>query len=897
MRRAPLLLLLLLILPVLALAADEIPEGRLPQHVVPEHYDLTLTIVPESESFSGETRIRVRVSEAVDHIWLHARNMDMQETSITLENGETLTVDYEQLNEFGVSKLSLPREIAPQTVTLNFSYTAPFDGELRGLYKVEEGDESYAFTQFEAIDARGAFPSFDEPAFKTPFDIAVIVREDHVAIGNMPVVSEAKIGDGMKKVTYQTTPKLSTYLIAFAVGPLEVVDGGAFPPTEVRDYEVPFNGIAVKGKGDQFGYSLENTRGILEALEAYFGIPYPYPKLDVIAVPDFSAGAMENVGAITFRETLLLFDENASAQQKLNYAVVMAHELGHMWFGDLVTMPWWDDIWLNEAFATWIAYKAVYDWDPETRGDVLLLRYSMGAMPQDALGAARQIREPINTVNDISNAFDGITYRKGGGVLSMFEQYLGEENFRKGVQLHIERNAEGSADVNDFMKALSDASGQDITSAFSSFLFQSGVPNIDVSVSCVADNAIARIEQSRYLPLGSKADADRTWEIPVCMRYAVEGVEKEECAMVTRKTATLPLSESGCPDWVLPNANAAGYYRWSMPAEAYEALNEAPADTFNDRELMSIADSVNAAFDAGRLNMAEAVNAVRPLANANDPRVITKPMDMLIYMRNNLAASDADRARFEAVTRDMYADAFVRLAFSGRNDDNTQELRRNLVKFLALVGEDPVVRGELARLVTQALDHDGPFSDVIDTNVMRTAFIVAMQEGDAELFDELLARFRQSTDGTMRPILLAALGSARDPALLARGRNLLLDPDLRSNEYRTLLFAVAGVDEASTGARIAWDTRKLDSTWNWMQNNIDALTELMPTGHLSWIPASFGGFCSSEKAVELQAFFEPRVEGMRGGPRVLAQVIETVENCAALKAAQQGKARSYLADL
>ena len=243
------------------------------------------------------------------------------------------------------------------------------------------------------------------------------------------------------------------------------------------------------------------------------------------------------------------------------------------------------------------------------------------------------------------------------------------------------------------------------------------------------------------------------------------------------------------------------------------------------------------------------------------------------------------------------ADAFARLAISGRNDDNIQELRRNVVKFLALVGEDPVVRDESVRLVKKALRHEGPFSDVIDTNVMRTAFIVAMQEGNAELFDELLARFRESTDGTIRPILLTALGSARDPDLRARAQSLLLDPDLRSNEYRTLVFALTGVDRGATGARITWDTHNLDSAWNWMRNNIDALLELMPTGHHSAIPMSFAGFCSAEKAAEVEAFFEPRAEAMRGGPRVLAQVIETIENCAALKTGQQGKARSYLADL
>ncbi|HET9680018.1 MAG TPA: M1 family metallopeptidase, partial [Gammaproteobacteria bacterium] len=492
-----------------------IPTGRLPQTVIPQHYTVDLTMNPDEPTFSGHTEIAVKITEPVDTIWLHGKDLRVSKATLKLASGDTVPVDYQQVKDFGVVKLALPQTVQPQAATLIFDYTADFSKGLLGAYRVQEDGEWYVFTQFEPTAARMVFPSFDEPAFKTPYDITITAPAGDKVVANTPQIDSKTLDNGMVQHVYATTKPLPTYLIAFAAGPLDIVEYAAIPPNDVRDHPVPLRGVTVKGKGDQIAYALENTAGIVKALENYFQIPYPYQKLDIIAVPDFGAGAMENAGAITFREVLLLIPdpENAPSWQLEAYAGVMAHELAHQWFGNLVTMPWWNDIWLNEAFATWMAAKAVESWDPSLPVKQDIASRISRAMGADSLATARQIRQPIKSHHDIHNAFDGITYSKGGSVLLMFEQYLGEETFREGIQYHLKRFANGNADVFDFLESLSHAAGKDITPAFKTFLFQAGIPLIEFDVNCDEGKPTVTLSQSRYVPLGSTANTDQQWKV------------------------------------------------------------------------------------------------------------------------------------------------------------------------------------------------------------------------------------------------------------------------------------------------------------------------------------------------------------------------------------------------
>ena len=373
---------------------EEIPTGKLPEGVRPTSYRLSLEVTPESDTFSGSTMVTVELDAPSDEIWMHGERLEV--SSVYATHATTrIKGSWEQITPDGVARVILREALPAGRSTLHFEYTAPFDTPLRGLYRVTTGGHTYAFTQFESISARLAFPCFDEPRFKTPFELTLTVPGEQFAASNTPVDRAIPLPDGRQRISFLPTPPLPTYLVAMAVGPFDVVTGATIPPGPERRVPIPLRGLATKGRGALLKLALDHTAKYVEALERYFGIAYPYRKLDLVAVPDFAAGAMENVGLITFREWLLLLDaERATEGQRRAFAYVMAHELAHQWFGNLVTMPWWDDIWLNEAFATWMGDKVVHQLHPEYNSDLARLSSAHRAMNLDSLVSARSIRQP-----------------------------------------------------------------------------------------------------------------------------------------------------------------------------------------------------------------------------------------------------------------------------------------------------------------------------------------------------------------------------------------------------------------------------------------------------------------------------------------------------------------------
>ncbi|MGB5695599.1 MAG: M1 family metallopeptidase [Polyangiales bacterium] len=847
-------------------AAEAVPGGKLPEGVRPTSYRLSLTVIPDREEFSGTVMISLELDEPSDGFWMHGEGLTV--TSIHATHGSSrVQAHWEQRTSDGVAHVALDETLPAGASTLHVTYTAAFDTPLRGLYRVETGGDAYAFTQFESISARLAFPCFDEPRFKTPFDLTLTVPADQVAAANTPIDSRVELEDGLQRVRFMETPPLPTYLVAWVVGPLDVVDGPTIPPSEGRPTAIPLRGLAARGRGGQLRYALRRTGELVRALETYFGIPYPYRKLDLVAVPDFAAGAMENVGLITFREWLLLLDEeSATEDQRRAFAYVLAHELAHQWFGNLVTMPWWDDIWLNEAFATWMGNKVIQTLHPEYRGDLASLASAQRAMQLDSLTSARSIRQPVESNHDIRNAFDAITYEKGGAVLEMFERWIGTDTFREGIQLYLRRYREGTATSDDLLSALDEVSDIDVTPPFLTFLSQPGVPLVSGTSdsSCEGGSRQLRLTQERYFPLGSSGDPRRTWQIPLCVRHA--GGTTCDSLRGTEDRIDLP----GCPSWWMPNSDAAGYFRFSMSASDWSSLRTRGFAELSDRGRMAVADSVEAAFDRGAIDVEGLLPWFRTFVPSPLRQVASAPMSPLRFMIDQ-AAPPALAGKVRVYAGGLYRSHYERLGWRARPDDSsdTKLLRESVIRFMVMDVRDPRARAHAARLGRAYIGYrTRAKAGAVDPQLAGLALATAVQEGDEGLFDHLIGLIGTSTDATARGRILAALGQAEAPTLSKRALDLTLDSRVRVSEISLLL----GGQFRNAATR--------EQAWRWLTEHFDTLAARFGSSQVGGMPWYGAVFCSKEAAAEVRRFFEPKVAELTGGPRNLAGAVEAISLCA-----------------
>jgi alanyl aminopeptidase len=845
-------------------ADEQVPLGRLDRRVVPTAYALALEIDPSTEAFSGRVQIAVRVAAPTAAFFLHGRGLAVSEARLVGKTG-VIPARYVQVHEEGVARVVLERPAAAGEWTLELAWSAPFDHQLVGLYKVTEGGASYAFTQFEPLSARRAFPCFDEPSFKVPFELALTVPAAERAVANTSELSAVPARAGFVTHRFARTPPLPTYLVAFAAGPLEIVDAAPVPASPVRARPLPLRGVAVRGKGGRLQYALERAGGILTTLEGWFGLPYPYDKLDLVAVPDFAAGAMENAGLVTFREYLLLLGDDAGADQKRAFASVTAHELAHQWFGDLVTMAWWDDLWLNEAFATWMATRTIRAWDPAAKADLEALDDTHRAMDVDSRAAARAVRQPIASAHDIHNAFDAITYTKGAAVLRMFESWMGEDTFRAGVTAYLQRHAHGNATTDDFLAALSGAAGLDVAAPMKTFLDQPGVPLLRVET----DEARRTIRAARFLPLGSAASAAGEWLVPVRLPGSAPSL---------LPPAGLPLTEPG----VAPRNE--GYFRQVLESSGEarrfrhsEPLEPLPAGT-SEAALLTLADAIDAGLAAGTLAMDAGLARSAAFAAHPERLVARAPMERLRFARDRLVSVD-HRPALEAWSRRLYArQALGR--FDARPADDAERLfQRDLLEFLLHVGRDPKLRAEAQALGTRWARGE-PVA--FDATLLGLALGVAVEDGGAPVFDALLQRLEKTDDSALRRRMVAALGRSAGP-LGERARALFLGPALRSEELWSLLGAQLSRPENAEPA------------WRWLQANVAAIRRRLPEEAQGSLPWLAGGFCDATKVPEIEAFFAPVIASLPGGPRELATVVEEVRLCAAQVAFHREAADRFFA--
>lgn len=865
------------------------PPAELPTTVRPLHYDLDLTIRPEQERYSGVASIRVRVSEPVTQIWLHGLGLNVRQVRARRVGGKDMPGAFQQRDEFGAAEVVLGSALPAGEATLIFDYDAPFTTRgINGLAKLVEGGNTYVASYMFPNLARMVFPSFDQPGYKTPFDVHVTTHRDLVVIANGPERLTQQLPNDLKRVSFATTEPLPTYLVAMNVGPFDLIDWRPIAPSAIRKRPVPLRAIAGRGKGGQLGYALENTGPILSVLESYFATPYPFAKLDLAVIPVVT-GAMENAAAITYAENYFLFDQRASLVRKRSYAYVHAHEMAHQWFGNLVTPAWWDDIWLNESFATWMGNRAIGEWAPDRGFDRETLRMGLSVMDKDSRAGARPLRQPIRTSQDIAGRWNPLVYDKGSAVLGMFEGYVGAEAFRKGVRLHMSRAPYGTVTAGDFLKALGEGAGSpQIARAFGTFVDQPGVPELSVRWHCEGKELQLGLEQRRYVPLGSRVSPGSQWSLPMCISYDAGAGRAKHCSLLEKPRTTLSVGVEQCPRWVMPNAGGSGYYRISMERDALLGLVD-QLDRLEPGEALALEDSLAAQMNAGRVEVADYLNAASKFAAHPAWDVSVAPLPKLSWITRYLFVGERQE-RMRNHIRALYEPALKRVGLRGdtpfdrARPDEAALLRDALVPFLALEMRHPSLRAELAAMGRQYVGfgaEGGIKADAVDSTLASTALAVAAQELGQPFLDHLAKLFRQSTDLVFRSDVMVALGSVTDPAQAEWIRAFLLDPDLSEDEA-FLLFSrhTAVVDN-------------LSAAWDWQKENLKVLSgRVSPYRHAELMLAG-AAFCDRQRRGEVEQFFVSRTGALQDGSRGLQDTLERMDTCVAVKERQKKSASAF----
>lgn len=854
--------------------------NRLYDDIVPKKYYLTLWADTDKEDFKGQLIIDVELKSIKSNILVHAK--DLKISSVILKSAQKeYKGDYKILNDDGLLSLDFKDVIPPGDYQLFFTYTGSYEKSLNGLYRVKEGDDYYLFTQFEPISARKMLPSFDEPRFKAPFKLAVITKKGEQVIANSPLLKKEE-QDNKIAHFFEDTESLPTYLLALAIGPFDIVEGPKIRSHINKKKLISFRGIATKGKGSKLAFAMKESPQILEKLESYFGVAYPFKKLDILAVPDFNAGAMENAGAITFREWLLLLDEkNASIEQKQKFYEVMAHELAHQWFGNMVTMPWWDDIWLNEAFATWLSFKIVDQIKPEYKLKNRLKKSGYEAMAKDSTSAARKIREDIISTHDIYNAFDHITYLKGGAVLSMWENYLGEKQFRKAVSHHIKRFPYGVASYQDFLTTLAAFSKPDLIKSAESYLNQPGFPMVELSYECKNQHMKVTATQKRYVPMGSKASKNGSWHVPLCIGYPSNGLLKKHCHMLTKQSEHFLIQEKNCPLYVVPNYNGQGYYRFALNEKDWQNLIKANK-ALNEQNRMALADSLMGGLKLGDLSFAFVAEGLSAMIDKKAPYGAERFMSLMAQAQEDWILPQ-EKPKLMAYATDALLPLYQQLKQSQKLKPNELILKYELANFFVYILNDQNIRQDLKQLGQSyyegILNKGQPQTD--DELMVGDALALVLQEKDEPSLKKIMTHLKNEGDAVVRTNIIKALSLARDKEEAMMLREFTLDKSLRQNEF--LSFFKSHLKKAVNQP----------ATWSFVKNNITSLKKNLNKSSAGDLPFLATGLCSKESALEVEAFFKPFIKDYEGGPRNVAETCELIGICAAQKEHCAPQAAAY----
>ncbi|WP_394838021.1 M1 family metallopeptidase [Pendulispora rubella] len=848
----------------------EPPGWRLSDTVRPTRYDASLTVLPTEPRFTGRMRIALDVRAPTHALWLHAMGLTIREATVNREKAEVTQVGNDLLG------IRLPRQLpaGAATVSIDYSGAIAANGE-NGLFEQEEGGRRYAFASMGPMDARRVFPCFDEPSFKAPWKIRLEVKREDVAFANAPVISEEISGEH-KVVQFAETKPLPSFLLAMAVGPFDVVDAGV-----AGKNRVPIRIIVPRGRGAEARFAKEVTGPILNRIEAYLDMPYPYEKLDFVDVPSFG-GAMESPGLIMFVQRSLLArpNEETSAFQR-GYATTAAHELAHQWFGNLVTMGWWNDMWLHEAFAPWISDRIVDAWKPEWHHDAYHAAETVRGMAGDDIAGVRRLRQPMESKDDMGDVWTREMYGKGAAVLDMFERWIGRDAFRQGLRRYLARYAYGNASAEQFLETALQGAPPSTVQAFASFLNQPGVPQVDVSLRCEAGRPPA-------LDLGQSGKSDAVWQIPVCARYPGKHGEATSCALMGARQGQLVLDDAAtCPAWVDANSDAHGYYRVRYLGNLLPKLLAVP-QVLTRAEKVALLGDLGAQVRSGASSYADVLAAVSKLADDPTYYVAAATIDLVAQVRVAQIFPESLAPNYARFVRDTYGARAKRLGFVPRAGEAEDEalLRPQLLLLVADSGEDPALRAEAKALAERWLNGQGTIPPALVQSVLN----IAARSGDRAMLDLMrnAARARGASNRKERNSILRAMGQFREPDTLRAALALILQDDFEVRE--------------STG--MLWETQKTPVTrqvaFDFVKEHYDALMARLPKEDSTFdlaadLPEMVGAsFCDAAHAADVESFFRERSARHAGGARGVARAVDAVNTCAAYRERQAPSVAAFL---
>ncbi len=838
-----------------ALAADV--EYRLPSSVTPTFQSIHLDIDPDKPNYSGTTDIEVTVNTPTKRVGFYQHDLSIISAAL-LQGDEVLSLDVTQ-SDFDINWGAAETLIEPGKYTLQITFEGKVNTSSDGMYLSRFEDSNYIFTQFEDMHARKAFPSFDEPIFKIPYQMTISAPAHQVVVSNTPVETET-VSDGVKTVTFEKTKPMPTYLIAYTVGP--------FDSTEMEGLSVPGRIYVPKGYVDKTKFVIKHTPEILASLEDFFGIKYPYKKLDFVAVPNFTHGAMENVGLITYRDSLLLLADNPSVTERSAPLNVIAHELAHQWFGNLVTMAWWDDLWLNEAFASWAASHTMKELYPELNyADRLVQEGAFGA---DASPTVKPVKKVVKRQPDVMDGL-GLNYSKGESILQMIESLIGTENFRKGVRNYMKTHSWGNTVADDLWRALDGVSDFNLSAMMKAYLEQPGYPVIHITDG-------GKVTQSRFHYAGASVE-EQTWAIPLKLTYQVNNEIKCEFVFIDKTTTVLPqLAEA---DWVYPNDNATGYFRWSVPQKQLDNLL-ANIDALNKREKKNVLYNYQALLNADEVGVDSVMKVLNTLSGDDDPAVTIAAVGVL--QEFDYLVNDNNDEAYAALLNKTYMPLLDALTLNQQDTDSSDviRLRNQLYGLLGMYADSEMLVKKSEKLAKQYIADTTSVPSGIAATAIAIATKNSAKENSEKWFADLLGAFKKAQLPNVKRTLLYSM-RFDDKELVFKMLDLALTDNVTPANALYMVTRVA---------------RNLDDhtlLYQWLNENKEALLKKMPDYHVSSMPEYVSSTCSVENLNMANAFYADIMSKHEGMSRGVEIMQDESQQCLRLKDAFQQDFDNFLA--